>query len=273
MPRKSSKKKSAKDEVTVVEKEGEEILPPKKVEVAEVKKVEEEEDEVAWVRKQLSAASKQKENVDDIRDAINDPDSEFKFMPPDTNRSTASLAMVSDEKAAAAAPPKRGRKQKAAADTVESVAVAAPPVVVADKPAAATVAAKPSAQPSGKPAWLLAQEKAQASRTETVTAKPAVKAAWTDESKDTGSKKVVAEATTLRIKTEAKPVAKPVAVVKPAPVQAVVVDAIEITPARVDMAVGKEYTSRVLPNQQVVTRIFSGIYNAEPCDSDVNGMF
>jgi len=273
MPRKSSKKKATKDEVTVVEKEGEEVLPPTvKVEeaVTEPPRVKvEEEDDVAWVRKQLSAASKQKGNVDDIRDAINDPDSEFKFMPPDTNRSTASLAMVTDEQAAAAAPAKRGRKQKADA----GVAVAAPPVVVvAEKPAAA-VAAKPVAQPSGKPAWLLAQEKAQASRTETVTAKPTVQAAWTDESKgSTGSKKVVVEATTLRIKTEAKPA---VPAIKPEAAQEVK-DAsygIEITPARVDMAVGKEHTSRVLPNQQVVTRIFSGIYNAEPSDSDVNGMF
>lgn len=267
MPRKSAKKKAAEVvevvDATVVE-------PVKKVTPVE------EEDEVAWVRKQLSAAAKEevkkeekkeekKERIEDndIRDAINDPDSEFKFMPPDTNRSTASLAMVSAAAEEAAAPAKRGRKPKEVKPPVE--AGAAKPVV--DKPVAAAAPAKPT----GKPAWLLAQEKAQAARTETVVAKPAVKAVeLTDDSK--AVKKTDAASSTLRIKSA------PVVAPKPAPVKAVAVaepatSLIEITPARVDMAVGKAHTSRMLPNQQVVTRIFSGIYNAEPCDSDVNGMF
>jgi hypothetical protein len=271
MPRKSSKKKAGVVESVEIVAD----TPPPPKAASKVTPVE-EEDEVAWVRKQLSAASKdkpepeQKEQTeqkeqqhDDIRDAINDPDSEFKFMPPDTNRSTASLAMVSAEEAAA--PAKRGRKPKDAK---------AAPVDV--KPAAedAKVVVAPP-KPTGKPAWLLAQEKAQAARTETVVAKPASKAAeFTDDSK--AVKKTEAPGT-LRIRSAATPVAAPVAVpaVKPAAAAPVVkaVTAIEITPARVDMAVGKEHTSRMLPNQQVVTRIFSGIYNAEPCDSDVNGLF
>ena len=276
MPRKTSKKKAAvkEEEITVVEKDEEVVVKEPVAQVAATKVAPvEEEDEVAWVRKQLSAASSKKKDsgVTDIRDAINDPDSEFKFMPPDTNRSTASLAMVTEEKAAEA--PKRGRKPKAAAEPE-----AAPP---AEKPAPTTTtpaAAKPAVQPSGKPAWLLAQEKAQASRVETVVAKPAVKAAWTD---DAGGAKKADASATLRIKSAPTPtvVVKPLAVKPPAaaavkePQQQQQQHVIQITPARVDMAVGKEHTSRMLPNQQVVTRIFSGIYNAEPCDSDVNGMF
>ena len=45
-----------------------------------------------------------------------------------------------------------------------------------------------------------------------------------------------------------------------------------ITPARVEMSVGKDYESRVLPGHKVTT-LCCGISNAEPFDTDIGGMF
>ncbi len=272
MPRKSAaKKKKSGGDVEAVVREGDAPTTPP----TEIPPAAKDDDDVAWVRKQLSAAPKPKEEVDDIRDALNDPDSEFKFMPPDADRSKMAAADVTAASLTAeSAEKKRGRKPKAAAaeSAGGAAAVVAPPVTAA-------------AASTGKPAWLLAQEKAQSVRTETVVAKP-IKSAPALEA-DSGAKPAAKSATTARVTDAKKHAASDTLRIKtssaaaaaappPAPVVLTKVNG-SITPARVEMVVGQTRqttnTSRTLPNRQAVTRIMSGIHNAEPFDCDIGGMF